>query len=121
MNKELVIDVLKNKNGLEEAISRFMLDIRENKDEKKYYHFVVDEEKIYYYSDYYKNINCNGIAILTGKWINDFRNKAKRKDEEYLKNNFLEIFYCDINYIKLLKEKIRILQKKLYSQFKSVA
>lgn len=113
MNKELVIDVLKNKNGLEEALSKFMVDIIENQDKKKYYHFVADEEKIYYYSDYYKKMNCNRIEILTGKWINDFRNKAKRKDEEYLKDNFLEIFYCDINYIKLLKEKIRVLQKKV--------
>ena len=121
MNKELVIDVLENKNGLEEALSKFLIDIRENQDKRKYYHFVVDEEKIYYYSDYNKKINCNGIEIITGKWINDFRNRAKRKDEDYLKDNFLEIFYCEINYIKVLKEKIKRLQKRLHKQFKSVA
>ena len=121
MNKELIIDVLQNKNGLEEALSNFLIDIRENQNKSKYYHFVVNEEKIYYYSDYNKKINCNGIEITTGKWINDFKNKSKGKDEEYLKDHFLEIFYCEINYIKVLKEKIKRLQKRLYSQFKSVA
>ncbi|BDU81132.1 hypothetical protein [Clostridium perfringens] len=121
MNKELVIDILQEKKGLEEALSNFLVDIRENQDKRKYYHFLVDEEKIYYYSDYNKKINCNGIEITTGKWINDFKNKSKGKDEEYLKDHFLEIFYCKINYIKVLKEKIKRLQKRLYKQFKSVA
>ncbi len=120
MNKELVIDKLQEKKGLEEALSNFLIDIRENQDKRKYYHFLVDEEKIYYYSDYNKKINCNGIEITTGKWINDFKNKSKG-DEEYLKDHFLEIFYCEINYIKVLKEKIKRLQKRLHKQFKSVA
>ena len=57
MNKELVIDILQEKKGLEEALSNFLVDIRENQDKRKYYHFLVDEEKIYYYSDYNKKIN----------------------------------------------------------------
>ncbi len=121
MDKKLIIDVLQNKNGLEEALSNFLIDIRENQNKSKYYHFVVNEEKIYYYSDYNKKINCNGIEITTGKWINDFKNRSKGKDEEYLKDHFLEIFYCEINYIKVLKEKIKRLQKRLHKQFKSVA
>ncbi|WP_283697380.1 hypothetical protein [Clostridium perfringens] len=121
MDKELVIDILQRRYGLESALNNFMIDIRENQDKKKYYHFIVDDEKIYYYSDYNKKINNTGIEIITGKWINDFKRKTKVKEEEYLKNNFVEIFYYDVNYINLLKRKINALLKVLYNQSKSIA
>ncbi len=100
-------------DNLESALENFLCDIKENWDKNRYYHFIVDDNKISFYSDYNKEIVNNGIEIITGKWFNDFRKRTKKSDMESFKNNLIEIFYCDVNYINLLKRKVNELLEVL--------
>ena len=107
MDKELVIDILQRRYGLESALKNFYDDMIYKWNDTMYYHFVVDNECIFYYSSSDKTPDLNTVDILSSIW-QDFGNKIT---EEYEDNDELismlnAIFYYDLDLEKILDEAI---------------
>ncbi len=107
LDKNLILNILKDKKGKERALKKFYDDMKYKWNDTMYYHFVVDNEGIFYYSSSDKTTDLNTINILSSIW-QDFGNKIA---EEYEDNDELiamldAIFYYDLDLEKILDEAI---------------
>ncbi|MBO3424421.1 hypothetical protein [Clostridium perfringens] len=107
LDKNLIINILKDKKGKERALKKFYDDMKYKWNDTMYYHFVVDNECIFYYSSNDKTPDLNTIDILSSIW-QDFGNKIT---EEYEDNDELiamldAIFYYDLDFERILYEAI---------------
>lgn len=107
LDKNLIINILKDKKGKERALKKFYDDMKYKWNDTMYYHFVVDNECIFYYSSNDKTPDLNTIDILSSIW-QDFGNKIT---EEYEDNDELiamldAIFYYDLDFERILDEAI---------------
>lgn len=107
LDKNLIINILKEKKGKERALKKFYDDMIYKWNDTMYYHFVVDNEGIFYYSSNDKTPDLNTIDILSSIW-QDFGNEIT---EEYEDNDELiamldAIFYHDLDFEKILDEAI---------------
>lgn len=107
LDKNIILNILKDKKGRERALKKFYDDMKYKWNDTMYYHFVVDNEGIFYYSSNDKTPDLNTIDILSSIW-QDFGNEIT---EEYEDNDELiamldAIFYHDLDFEKILDEAI---------------